>query len=664
MWARRIGVPATWPSRVKVFLYSLATGAIGWTIYSFMVSSNVGYLDLSRPSTEPVLCVAAWPESGGTQNWWNEDSWGDWLHYHQDRTGFLEQHTCVVPSVDNATCDTVSVPLHLVNHKLGVPLRLGSQGFDWKQSVSSREALSIYSHLFLVLSICLWLAISCHDHALLHTVNKNYILDLQGVSREFPRVEKLCGYVMGTSTIRSLLKIKGSCSRRCLGLLMAVVIGPLLIAWRFFLFMFVICPMMGFFFFLYPIRTSRLWIFAICVVSMVYGLCLTIHMLFFFSSDSLRPRYAVTWLASSTHVPGRVAGVPGNCFCGCAFPLSEVTMFRLLGIGVLAAIKSFVLAFRCLKGLRRSSWANLMSVTFTVPVNAYSVEWTRPDGRPIKNRFEGQSVQSELAFDPFALMDEQPESANSHVTLKPTSVMSWEFDEDSGQRKLRQTSSRHLLGPAPPMLSEDIEAAFDSQSMKVLPMEYIGCCGFPRRTGGLKGFFNMNVSEPVARPKADSFTALSVIPRMPKNRSDKAARFDDSNESQSSYSNWSQNPDVDLNGIILQTDDREVQNSVAPNHSYPSDLATEGMVRESSETDFVDGHGGFSTTKDDGWGLEARLSRRLPQAFFPMVSGRKLKEERRCLAESEVREENIEPTGEQPPTHIPSDSPQCCALNP
>jgi len=113
-----------------------------------------------------------------------------------------------------------------------------------------------------------------------------------------------------------------------------------------------------------------------------------------------------------------------------------------------------------------------MSVTFAVPVNAYAVEWKQPDGLPIRFREAGEPVQSELAFDPFAMMDEQPESANSHVTLRPTSVLRREVDELSGATKWRRSSSRRLQGPS----------IASVMTMEVDEHERVGCCGFPLRT--------------------------------------------------------------------------------------------------------------------------------------------------------------------------------------
>mmetsp|Transcript_7334 Transcript_7334/g.26695 ORF Transcript_7334/g.26695 Transcript_7334/m.26695 type:complete len:767 (+) Transcript_7334:96-2396(+) len=661
MWARRCGVPPIWPSRVKVFLYSLATGTVGWTIYTFMASSNVGYLDLSRPSQDRVVCVASWPGPGKStaESWWDEDSWDNWIKYQADTSDYLERYTCTVPSVANATCDMISVPLHQLQPTLGVPLRFGDGAYNWRRSFSSKDSLCIYAHLFLVLSICLWLAISFHDHALLHTVGKNYILDMRGLSREFPCFQQVCRYIMATSTIRSLLRISGRWYHRLAGILMAVLVAPVLLLWRFLLFMFVVCPLAGFLFVVFPIRTSRMWIFLICLVSMVYGLCLTIHMYIFVASDVLRPRYAVMWEAAATSIPLRDG--PGSCMCGCPFPLSDTTTWRLFGIGVLATIKSFVLAFRCLKGLRRSNWANLMSVTFTIPVNAYSVEWLTPDGQPIKNRDEGQPVQSELAFDPFALMDEQPDSANTHLTLKPSPVMEWEVDESSGERMFRHTSKRHLLGPSAPIL-QDLEAAQMRTPMDITLAEYIGWCGFPYRTGGIQGRFNM-VSEPDTIGSTATASSRQVSRRSSTSSSNSHGR---------PSAHYEANESVDLEAGIRRGGSRyqvfkcatssSASSLPTPLAALPSATAAPGVVAAAAAADFslprirlndpaalgggmppLMAHAGGPVQSLPGatwmlaspecsptelsvtssFGREARVSSRLPPTFFPMVAAAK-----------------------------------------
>jgi hypothetical protein len=97
-----------------------------------------------------------------------------------------------------------------------------------------------------------------------------------------------------------------------------------------------------------------------------------------------------------------------------------------------------------------------MTVTFAVPLNAYAVEWTQPDGQPIQHRKEGEPVQGELAFDPFALMDEQPDSAHTVVNLRP--ILVTDLCEEGG------VNGRKIEGPH-----------WD----KPRDFEYIGPCGFP-----------------------------------------------------------------------------------------------------------------------------------------------------------------------------------------
>jgi hypothetical protein len=358
---------------------------------------------------------------------------------------------------------------------LGAPLASVVEGsILGDKNIGSQDMLGIYAHLFLLLSLSLWLAISCHDHALLHTTNKNYILDLIGLTQKFPRLFNACRCLMGLRMLRGLFH----CRRRGwtpLGRLLAMLLAPAVLLWRLVVFMFVVCPLAAVLFLWHPIRTSRIWTLLICIASVVYGICLCVHMLYLLAVPEQAPRYAVTWTASSNS--------GSSCECGCVYPVSATTCGRLFMIGVLAAIKCFIIGFRTLKGLRRSNWANLISVTFTIPVNAYSVAWKRPDGNPIQGRLGNEPVQSEMAFDPFALMDEQLESANSHVTLKPSFVVCREVDVESGTMTQRRTTTRELQGPNLPCDLEDID---------VRSAEYVGCCGFPFLTGGIQGRFELS----------------------------------------------------------------------------------------------------------------------------------------------------------------------------
>lgn len=157
--------------------------------------------------------------------------------------------------------------------------------------------------------------------------------------------------------------------------------------------------------------------------------------------------YAVLWGISESSV---------SCLCLCQFPLSRPVVLRVLVLGTGVCWHSINLTLRALKGLRRAQWANMFSVLYAVPVEAFPVVWERPQeagGGPIRWRKEGEAVQSEPAFDPFCLMDEQPESAWTRAIIAPVPVK-----DDS-----RLTVWEPYLG--------------------TLDME-IGWCGFPRPVGG------------------------------------------------------------------------------------------------------------------------------------------------------------------------------------
>merc|ERR1711971_928382 len=150
---------------------------------------------------------------------------------------------------------------------------------------------------------------------------------------------------------------------------------------------------------------------------------------------------------------------------------------RLLVIGLVVLLKALVLGFRCLKGLRRSNWANLLSVTFAVPLTTYNVEWNGPDGRIIRFRKDGEPVQGEPAFDPFAMMDEQDDSFETTVELRPVKMF---VPSGDGNGKLVSNTRRTIEGPGT-LVSAELDL------MELRASEYIGCCGFPCLTGGYSG---------------------------------------------------------------------------------------------------------------------------------------------------------------------------------
>lgn len=432
-------------------MQSLFPAAMGYAVYRFMTAADVGYLDVMHPTSEAVLCLTEWPLRNEARSWLDLESWADWkelLVASEDQ--YIEEHECPVSAAGSATCSDLRVPVQDLHRKLGYPF--GAQG----GLTSSSTLIETYSHGFVYLGAVLWLTIVAHDLALLSVKNHNYILDLRGTRKYFPRLIRmiyLSGFQYflrwaGGGGFGAKQRFKGF-GRCC-----AILLAPVFIAWGLMFFIFVWWPVACLTFLFYPVKLSRIGVFTTCILMSVLSVILTVHMLVLLSSVYWRPLFALTWVEA-----------PSACTCGCVFPLAASGLKELLVLAVAMVTQSLFLAFRCLKGLRRSNWASLMSVKFSVPLNAYPAEWTAPDGNPVVNRKEGQPVQGELAFDPFALMDEQPESATTRVRLVPT-LNEDEVGRRASRRSERQPTAATLRGPT-------------SVSLEAVREQRIGCCGFP-----------------------------------------------------------------------------------------------------------------------------------------------------------------------------------------
>jgi len=455
-----------------------------------MDSGDAGYLDLSQPISDEVICLSNWPLRDSNLLWWQNEGMKYWVGYNADSERFMRRNQCTRERpVNNWSCTRVDVPLSDMQRKLGPPI-----GWEQDSFLSRANVLDVYAYLFLGLTVCLWLAITCHDQALLNVVQKDYIMDLNGMRDTFPTFRSAFKLLFGWKYVVILLRVEGTWRTRMGLRLLALFMIPCLLVWTPLAFLFVVMPFAAFLFLTHPIRMSRFWTFLVCVASMVYGVTLSVHQLYFIISPSSRPRMAVTWRGESVVNP---------CICGCSFPLSGTICMRLLVLGILATIKSISLGFRCLKGLRRSNWANLMAITFSVPVNAYSVEWTQPDGHPIRFRQEGVPVQGEPAFDPFAMMDEQPESANLQVTLQPEAAIV-QTVSSAGSVHLERLSKRSCQGP------KELPKALE-KGCSLTPVEYVGCCGFPFRTGGFRGTFPTEASNQPDSTKSTVSVAEALV---------------------------------------------------------------------------------------------------------------------------------------------------------
>mmetsp|Transcript_48223 Transcript_48223/g.149126 ORF Transcript_48223/g.149126 Transcript_48223/m.149126 type:complete len:469 (+) Transcript_48223:86-1492(+) len=433
MWARRCGAPHYWPSRVRVFFSSFTTAALGFTIFQYLTAADVGYLDLSAPLQEDVMCLTDWPLRHESKSWLTANAYTEWMQGTLNRETYPAEHACPVslPS-EQALCTEVRIPVTGLQRKVGLPLG--------ENANINSDVLATYAFIFLYLGLCVWFTVTVHDLALLSLREHDYILDLKGVRVHFPRLCFALNFLSGVECWKKLLR--GTLALR----LLAWALVPFLVIWAILIFCFVWWPIAVLVYLRHPIRLARLAVFSNFNLFGIYGVALTVQSLVWLGNDNFRPQYGVTWEASGA-----------DCICGCVFHIAQIGCLQVLVIGVTVAFKSFYMAFRCLKGLRRTNWASLLTVMFTIPLAVYPVTWTQPDGSAIQHRKDGEPVQGELAFDPFALMDEQPESADMTVQLKP-------IPRQHSEGKLTV-----LTGPANPSRSV----------MFAEGEEYIGCCGFP-----------------------------------------------------------------------------------------------------------------------------------------------------------------------------------------
>mmetsp|Transcript_98346 Transcript_98346/g.317044 ORF Transcript_98346/g.317044 Transcript_98346/m.317044 type:complete len:579 (-) Transcript_98346:61-1797(-) len=429
MWARKCGAPPQWPSRVKVMLQSVATAALGLAVFDYMSNADAGYLDLSAPVSTTVLCLEkdAWPMRHSSSSWFEGATWMDWYEYRENMVQYVDEHRCMGnTSQSGVLCAKADVPLNELEGSLGVPLMATG---EWP--VGRNDAVELYGYLFLLFTFIMWLVVLVHDLALLSARYHNGVYDFAAIRRRFP-CSRLLYTVWGFRFFKRLLIGRGilCCRRRCfqrVGRFWGILLAPVFLAWFVVAYNILIMPVAAIFFIIYPVRLSRVMLFLTCLAMAIYGVILSVHACIWMSSAERRQTYAIIWAS-----PTREGG---ECICGCVYALKGSICTNLLLIGVGVAYKAFSLCFRCLKGLRTSNWAHLISVLFPIPLGVYEVYWTQPDGGPIRYRVDGQPVQAELAFDSFALMDEQPESAGTTVNLAPCSILqefepaTWSVDD-------------------------------------------------------------------------------------------------------------------------------------------------------------------------------------------------------------------------------------------
>lgn len=470
MWARRCGLPSRWPSRLKVVLFGFLNGAIGLSIYEYMAKFNVGYLDLKSPEPDRVTCLKYWPSRDATTAWVNVNDWVSWAEYTQ--VGWIEENSCPIPSGMNSSCKHVKISMSRVNLPPSKAMSDAFSGFD---------SLGTWAHLFLFVCFIVWLPMTIHDLALIGPINKDFVLDCSGYKKFAPCMYALFTGCIGCCGLPGAAKGAKGGKQKAIAFAALVMAIPFLIVWNCVFLLLILLPLFSLTLCVYPIRMSRVWIFASGIIGFLVGIGMTVHQGILVVRADLRPRYGVTWPADPQSK---------DCTCGCNYPIDFSVCTSLLVAGVTVTVKSLLVIMRTLKGLRRAQWANLMSVLFTIPLTVYAVEWRQPDGKPIQNRTdEMPDVQAEVAFDPFALMDEQPDSANNTCHLRPTPAY------EAVATRSGDASFRRLEGP---------QIIRDAERVEITDHVKIGCCGFPWSTGGQQGVYTdafmqaMKVPEPSA----------------------------------------------------------------------------------------------------------------------------------------------------------------------
>eukprot|EP00929_Paragymnodinium_shiwhaense_P039045 TRINITY_DN20539_c0_g3_i1.p1 TRINITY_DN20539_c0_g3~~TRINITY_DN20539_c0_g3_i1.p1 ORF type:complete len:644 (+),score=99.21 TRINITY_DN20539_c0_g3_i1:63-1994(+) len=491
MWARKCGAPGRWPSWCRILIQSFMSGTIGLVVFQFMNSISESNLALGSGRNTTVTCVTSWLRRSDAHS---PLRWDSLKEYATDAARYIEDHKCQPATAVVASCLDVSIPVRAIKGDLGFPF-----GGDGEVTISD-DVLYMYSYLFLLLGMGNLAGFLVHDWALIHVVNKNFVLDWNGLHLNYPILRKLW-LLTGVNCLKRCFTAPGR-TRKVSALLCGILFTPVVIAWSCVVFLGVLTPTIALIFIRHPIRMSRFWTFILLNATSFYGLIMTVNMLVYLGKPLDRPRYAIIW-----DVPAAGGSEVEMCECGCTYAISGETISRLVFVGIGLIVKTILSTLRCLKGLRRSQWANLLSVMFPVPVGVYAVTWVASDGGPIRHRKWGEPVQSEQAFDPFALMDEQPESRYTTLTLKPE--FAYSVDE-SGRWKPNELD-RELAAPALPQLK--------AGEVHMQPTEYIGCCGFPCLTGGYQAVIASDSED-------DEFDNLQGELRLPGNAQPDLPRVD------------------------------------------------------------------------------------------------------------------------------------------
>mmetsp|Transcript_49954 Transcript_49954/g.142804 ORF Transcript_49954/g.142804 Transcript_49954/m.142804 type:complete len:575 (-) Transcript_49954:92-1816(-) len=443
MWARRGGLRPQWPSRIRVFAMSCSSITAGLVIYQYLSSMMVSDLDLTQPVHDEILCLAHWPliySSDGDKGWLDQGAWFNWSKALLNRDDFVRDSQCRFVSADRGpgsiagkTCDALRVPIESMDQPLGLALGEGANVYY--------NILNGFAYVFLWLGVSLCYTLLWHDLCMCTIKYKDKVRDLRGVYEHYTGLLLLLLRVSGFETMRQLRR--GDLGGKA-GQVLCWVIAPVWLAWALPFFMLVWWPIAAVVFLTQPVALCRVAVFTNSVLFFVYALAATVLSLVMLFDGSHRPTYAVTFGTSDAD---------SVCSCGCVYRLSWSKNLELFLVSLGATLQCLAKGWLCLKGLRNSNWATMLTVKFPVPLNMYPVQWTREDedkdyisGKPIQHRDRYTPVQGEVAFDPFALMDEQPDSAKTWCQIRPSKAsrprLSRKGDESVTIQRQESTSSR------------------------------------------------------------------------------------------------------------------------------------------------------------------------------------------------------------------------------
>ncbi|CAE8682773.1 unnamed protein product [Polarella glacialis] len=183
MWARRIGVPPLWPSRIKVVILCLVILTFVYSFFAYLHDANVNYLELSAPKESGITCgrvpEKCWNDASPLACGIKEYSWG-FTSLPIDK---VLTSACPVEYLLQS-CSNVSHPLsslHTDLAKLHTLNRYTNPFGGW-------------AYLYFIMMACLGVSIMAHDLCLLVEDLRPRIHSLRVVQADMPFVWSMsCG---------------------------------------------------------------------------------------------------------------------------------------------------------------------------------------------------------------------------------------------------------------------------------------------------------------------------------------------------------------------------------------------------------------------------------------------------------------------------------------